>query len=61
VTAFSAALLNIISMLLLIFIMFERKNQWAIWLFVIAIIGGLVLYYIREKMGLVRKLEILTD
>ena len=48
-------------MLFLIFIMFKSKNQWAVWLFVIAIIGGLVLYYIKKKMGLVRKPEILTD
>jgi LPXTG-motif cell wall-anchored protein len=41
--------------------MFKSKNQWAVWLFVIAIIGGLVLYYIKKKMGLVRKPEILTD
>jgi uncharacterized membrane protein len=48
-------------MLLLIFIMFKSKNQWAVWLFVIAIIGGLVLYYIKKKMGLLRQPEILTD
>jgi APA family basic amino acid/polyamine antiporter len=61
ITSLSAAILNIIFMLLLIFIMFKSKNQWAVWLFVIAIIGGLVLYYIKKKMGLVRKPEILTD
>lgn len=38
-TAFSAALLNTIFMLLLIFIMFKSKNQWVVRLFVIAIIG----------------------
>jgi amino acid transporter len=61
ITSLSAAILNIIFMLFLIFIMFKSKNQWAVWLFVIAIIGGLVLYYIKKKMGLVRKPEILTD
>lgn len=60
-TSLSAAILDIIFMLLLIFIMFKSKNQWAVWLFVIAIMGGLVLNYIKKKMGLVRKPEILTD
>jgi small neutral amino acid transporter SnatA (MarC family) len=61
VTSVSAAILNIIFMLLLIFIMFKSKNQWAVWLFAMAIVGGLVLFYIRKKMGVVRKPEILTD
>ncbi len=61
ITALSAAILNIIFMLLLIFIIFKSKNQWAFWLFVIAILGGLVLYYIKKKMGLIRKVELLTD
>jgi O-antigen/teichoic acid export membrane protein len=61
ITSLSAAILNIIFMLFLIFIMFKSKNQWAVWFFVIAIIVGLILYYIKKKMGLVRKPEILTD
>jgi amino acid transporter len=61
ITSLSAAILNIIFMLLLIFIMFKSNNQWAVWLFVIAIIVGIVLYYIRKRMGVIRKPEILTD
>jgi len=55
VTALSAAILNILFMLLLIFIMFKSNNQWAVWLFAIAIVIGLVLYYVRKGRGLVKK------
>jgi APA family basic amino acid/polyamine antiporter len=59
ITALSAAILNIFFMLLLCYIiLFQSKQQWAVGLFVIAIIAGIILYYVRKKMGLVAKPEI---
>ena len=59
-TALSAAILNIFFMLLLCYmILFQSKQQWAVGLFAIAIIAGLILYFVRKKMGLVKKPELL--
>jgi APA family basic amino acid/polyamine antiporter len=59
VTALSAAILNIFFMLLLCYmILFQSKQQWAVGLFVIAIVAGIILYFVRKKMGLVKKPEL---
>lgn len=59
ITSISAAVLNILFMLLLCYmILFQSKQQWAVVLFVIAIIAGLVLYYVKKRMGQVKKPEL---
>ena len=55
VTALSATILNIFFMILIVYIIFQQKMPWAFWLFVIAITAGLLLYFIRKRIGLVQK------
>ena len=59
ITSMSAAILNIIFMLLLCYmILFQSKQQWAVGLFFIAIVAGVILYYVKKKMGRVEKPEL---
>lgn len=54
-TSLIAASLNILFMLLLIYIIFQRNMDWAFWLFVVAIVAGLSLYFFRRRRGLVKQ------
>jgi len=57
-TAISACVLNIIFMLFLVLIIFMRNMAWAFWLFAIAIVVGVVMYYVRKKQGALRQVDL---
>lgn len=52
--AITAAVLNVLFMLLLVVFMLMQKVTWPIILFVLAIIVGLVLYYVQKARGKVK-------
>ena len=58
-TAITAAVLNVIFMLLLIVFMLMQKVYWPIILFVLAIAVGLGLYYIQKARGKIKPATLL--